>query len=148
MRELEASLPNHAKTSKAGAKPYDVVMMFKIILIKRFYNLSDAQAEYQIIDRLIFRDFWAYQAETRYLTRVQYIVFGEKKEDTVMMERLFKQFRNDLNKTGYFVNEGTIIDARFVEVLRQCNTCEENDKIKKGNGGELWKNKPHKFTYV
>ena len=55
--ELELAMLNHDKTSNAGAKPYDVVMMFKIILIKRFYGLSDEQAEYQINDRLSFKEF-------------------------------------------------------------------------------------------
>ena len=31
---LENHLLNQTKTSKAGCKPYDVVMMFKIILLK------------------------------------------------------------------------------------------------------------------
>ena len=47
----------HNKKSTVGPKPYDVVMMFKIILLKRFYNLSDEQTEYQINDRLSFREF-------------------------------------------------------------------------------------------
>ena len=46
--ELEDNMLNHDKASKAGNKPYDVVMMFKILLLKRYYNLSDEQAEYQI----------------------------------------------------------------------------------------------------
>ena len=48
--ELECNMLNHNKKNNAGQKPFDVVMMFKIILIKRFYNLSDEQAEYQIND--------------------------------------------------------------------------------------------------
>jgi hypothetical protein len=54
--ELELALLNHDKKSNAGQKPYDVVMMFKIILLKRFYNMSDEQAEYQINDRLSFKE--------------------------------------------------------------------------------------------
>jgi len=54
---LEENMLNCNKKSNAGCKPYDVVMMFKIILLKRFYNLSDEQAEYQINDRLSFKDF-------------------------------------------------------------------------------------------
>jgi len=51
---LEENMLNQNKKSSAGCKPFDVVMMFKIILLKRFYNLSDEQAEYQINDRLSF----------------------------------------------------------------------------------------------
>jgi len=53
--ELELNMLNQNKKSPAGCKPFDVVMMFKVILLKRFYNLSDEQDEYQINDRLSFR---------------------------------------------------------------------------------------------
>ena len=55
--ELEDNMLKHDRKSNAGCKPYDVVMMFKIILLKRFYNISDEQAEYQINDRLSFKEF-------------------------------------------------------------------------------------------
>jgi hypothetical protein len=55
--ELELALLNRDKKSNAGCKPYDVVMMFQIILLKRFYNMSDEQADYQINDRLSFKEF-------------------------------------------------------------------------------------------
>ena len=45
------------RKSNAGCKPRDVVLIFKVLLIKRFYNLSDEQAEYQINDRLSFKEF-------------------------------------------------------------------------------------------
>ena len=54
---LETYMLKQDKKSNAGNKPYDVVMMFKIILLKLYYNLSDDQAEYQINDRLSFREF-------------------------------------------------------------------------------------------
>jgi IS5 family transposase len=43
---------------------------------------------------------------------------------------------------GLFVNEGKIVDASFVEVPRQRNNKEENEKIKNGEGSELWNDKP------
>ncbi len=45
--DLDIALAKEKK-SEAGRKPHDRVMMFKILLLKRLYNLSDAQAEYQI----------------------------------------------------------------------------------------------------
>ncbi|KAA6326529.1 hypothetical protein EZS27_024379, partial [termite gut metagenome] len=38
----------------AGAKIYDVLMMFKIMFLQRYYNLSDEQAEYQLVCRMSF----------------------------------------------------------------------------------------------
>ena len=45
------------RLTKAGAKPYDYVLMFKILVLQRMYNLSDEQTEYQIVDRTSFRNF-------------------------------------------------------------------------------------------
>ncbi|MCQ2314735.1 MAG: transposase [Bacteroidales bacterium] len=49
---MEAGLYRERLT-KAGAKPYDYVLMFKILVLQRMYNLSDEQAEYQMKDRVI-----------------------------------------------------------------------------------------------
>ncbi len=54
---LEAKLLNKNKKNNAGAKPFDVVMMFKIMILQRYYGLGDTQIEYQILDRLSFKKF-------------------------------------------------------------------------------------------
>ena len=55
--ELEINMLNLERKNNSGCKPYDVVMMFKIILLKRFYNISDEQAEFQINNALNFQEF-------------------------------------------------------------------------------------------
>ncbi|OIP56749.1 MAG: hypothetical protein AUK54_01560 [Helicobacteraceae bacterium CG2_30_36_10] len=35
-----------------GRPPYDKLMMFKIVILQKYYNLSDEQTEFQIKDRL------------------------------------------------------------------------------------------------
>lgn len=45
------------RKSNAGAKPYDVVLMFKGLIIQSLYNLSDDELESQIWDRLTFMRF-------------------------------------------------------------------------------------------
>ena len=56
-KELEDAVLNKEKKSRVGAKPFDVVMMFKIMVIQRYYNLSNDQTEYQMEDRQSFRRF-------------------------------------------------------------------------------------------
>jgi hypothetical protein len=46
-----------ARLSPAGRKPFDVVLMFKILVLKSMDNLSDEKIEEQIRDRLSFRTF-------------------------------------------------------------------------------------------
>ena len=47
---LEEGLLNHNKKNNAGAKPTDVVPMFKIMILQRYCNISDEHTEYQILD--------------------------------------------------------------------------------------------------
>src|SRR5215510_1763330 len=40
-----------------GRPPFDYVMMFKILILQKIYNISDDQTEFQINDRLSFQRF-------------------------------------------------------------------------------------------
>ena len=53
------------RISKAGRKPFDVVQMFKVLVLQQMYNLSDDQTEYQIRDRYSFCRFLGLTPEGR-----------------------------------------------------------------------------------
>ena len=53
---LESELLNKCKV-KGGRPPFDKLQMFKIIILQRYFNISDDQTEFQIKDRLSFMDF-------------------------------------------------------------------------------------------
>ena len=142
--ELEENLLNPNKKSNAGCKPHDVVLMFKIILLKRFYNLSDEQAEYQINDRLSFKEFLGLSSGDRVPDARTIWLFQDNLIQKNLEATFFEQFHRYLDNLGLFVNEGKIIDASFVEVPRQRNKKEENAKIKSGEGAELWNENPYK----
>jgi len=40
-----------------GRLPYDYVVMFKILVLQKYFNLSDDQVEFQINDRISFMRF-------------------------------------------------------------------------------------------
>jgi len=142
--KLEDNMLNHDKKSSAGCKPYDVVMMFKIILLKRFYNMSDEQAEYQINDRLSFKEFLGLSSGDRVPDARSIWLFQDTLIRKNLEATLFEQFHSYLDNSGLFVNEGKIIDASFVEVPRQRNKKEENEKIKSGEGRDLWNENPYR----
>ena len=52
---LEDEFENKAKKNNAGANPYDVVMMFKVMIIKNYYNLSDHQVQFKNMIYNFFR---------------------------------------------------------------------------------------------
>jgi len=141
---LEENMLNQNKKNSAGCKPFDVIMMFKIILLKRFYNLSDEQAEYQINDRLSFKEFLGLSSGDRVPDSRTIWLFQENLVKKNLEEKLFEQFRKCLDDLGLYVNEGKIVDASFVEVPRQRNKKEENADIKAGRGEDLWQDQPRK----
>lgn len=141
---LEETLLNKEKKSNAGAKPFDVVMMFKILILQRYYGLGDTQLEYQIIDRTSFKKFLGLESGDKVPDEKTVWAFRESLTTKGVVEKLFTEFRDYLEGKGLIMNEGKMIDASFTVAPRQRNTREENKKIKEGKGDELWKDKPNK----
>jgi IS5 family transposase len=119
-------------------------MMFKILVIKMLYDLSDDQAEYQITDRQSFRDFLGLPGGGRVPDAKTVWLFGERLSAKGGARRLFERFNAFLERSGVIVKTGVIVDASFVEAPRQRNSREENERIKSGAGAELWPGLPHK----
>lgn len=141
---LETKLLNHNKKNNAGAKPYDVVMMFKIMILQRYYGLGDTQIEYQILDRLSFKKFLGLESGDKIPDEKTVWAFREKLTNEGLVEEIFLQFSKHLESKGFIMNEGKMVDASFTIAPRQRNTRDENKKIKEGNGDELWNDKPNK----
>jgi len=140
---LENRLSKLAK-APGGRPPYDYVLMFKILILQRYYNLGDEQIEFQINDRLSFMRFLDLTISDDIPDSNTVWNFREKITDLGLVEELFSLFLEKLNTLGLIINEGKIIDASFVEVPRQRNKKSENEQIKEGNGSELWNDKPKK----
>lgn len=141
---LESKLLNHDKKSNAGAKPYDVLMMFKILILQRYYGLGDTQIEYQILDRLSFKKFLGLESGDKVPDEKTVWLFRENITNIGLVEIIFKQFTEFLESKNLIMNEGKMVDASFTVAPRQRNTKEENTKIKEGNGNELWNDQPNK----
>ena len=140
---LEDSLDKEAK-GKGGRPPYDYVLMFKILILQRYYNLSDDQTEYQINDRMSFMRFLYLTISDDIPDSKTIWNFSERLTDLGLIKELFNLFGRELNRLGLIVNEGKIVDASFVEVPRQRNNREDNKKIKSGTADDLWKDQPNK----
>jgi IS5 family transposase len=61
---LELALHREAK-GPGGRPSYDSLLMFKILILQRYYNVSDEQMQYQITDRLSFQRFLGLRLEDR-----------------------------------------------------------------------------------
>jgi IS5 family transposase len=127
-----------------GRPPYDYVLMFKILILQRYYNLSDEQVEYQINDRMSFMRFLDLTMADDIPDSRTVWTFREQLTDLNLVEELFSLFIKELESLNLIVNEGKIMDASFVEVPRQRNSREENAQIKAGEIPESFTQNPHK----
>jgi len=141
---LEIALKKDSK-NKGGRKPYDYILLFKMLILQRYYNLSDDQIEFQVLDRLTFMRFLGITMADDVPDSKTVWNFRETLTDNRLIEKLFDIFTQSLNKQGLIANEGRIVDASFVEVPRQRNTKSENDQIKNGQIPEQWNEDPNRL---
>lgn len=132
--------------NKGGRRPYDYVLMFKIILLQRYYNVSDDQAEYQICDRLSFMRFLGLTLADDVPDSKTIWLFRERLTEAGLVEMLFETFIKKLEELNLIINEGKIVDASFVEVPIQRNRREENKQIKQGEVPHQWQSEPNKLA--
>ena len=125
-----AKMHEKDRKSAAGAKPWDVVRMFKLLILQQTYNLSDEQIEYQIRDRLSFMRFLGLRLEDKVPDAKTVWLFREHLATHGLTEKLFARFHEQLARRGFVTQGGQMIDATFVEVPRQHNNREENALIK------------------
>lgn len=135
---LEDALLTKEVKSAAGRKPIDVVLMFKVMFLQRYYGLGDHQIQYQIIDRTSFRQFLGIHTVAEVPDEKTVWACKNRLSQDCTFDRLFDKFRSHLDSLGLSFSEGKIIDATFVEAPRQRNSHEENKQIKEGNGKDLW----------
>jgi IS5 family transposase len=140
---LETRLSKIAK-GKGGRKPYDYVLMFKILILQRYYNVSDDQIEYQINDRMSFMRFLNLTIADDIPDSKTVWNFREQLIDLKLIDELFQLFLKELELLNLIINEGKIIDASFIEVPKQRNSRAENTEIKSGNTPESFEENSNK----
>lgn len=130
---------------KGGRPAYDHVLMFKILILQRYYNLSDDSIEYAVLDRLSFMRFLGLGINDPVPDAKTIWLFRDKLTQGNMIEKLFSALDRQLDKDGIIVHCGKLIDATIVEVPVQRNNREENKDIKEGKIPENWQDDEHKL---
>jgi len=138
LEKIRFENPDNIKN--AGRKPFDVVMMFKVVILQRLYNLSDDQTEFQLKDRRSFERFVSSGEIHCQIPDAKTIwLYKERFKENGIARKVFRKFHHQLEKANLIAKSGQIIDASFVEVPRQRNTRDENEHIKEeGSHPEEW----------
>ena len=137
---LEGALRKESK-GKGGRPPFDYVLMFQILILQRYYNLSDDQTEFQILDRASFMRFLGLKLSDKVPDSKTIWHFREVLTDKNLVEQLFEKFHHSLDSAGLILHEGSIVDASFVTIPKQRNSRDENAEIKSGKTPDWEENK-------
>jgi IS5 family transposase len=137
-KPLQKALSKPKDMSKGGRPAYDVVMMFKILILQRYYNVSDDAIEYAILDRLSFMRFLGLGINDPVPDAKTIWLFRDTLTKHNLVEKLFNMLDKQLDKDGIIVQKGKIVDASIVEVPIQRNSRDENQQIKEGTTPADW----------
>jgi IS5 family transposase len=141
---LAQALDKSAK-GPGGRPAHDPLKMFKLLVLQRYYNLSDEQTEYQVSDRLSFQKFAGWTVADKVPDANTLWDFREALVRADVFAKLFEQFAQQLQAQGLLAQEGKLVDASLVDVPRQRNSRAENATIKAGGVPEAWAEVPAKL---
>jgi IS5 family transposase len=131
---------------RGGRKPWPSEVMLRVLLLKRLYNLSDEQTEYQLRDRLSFLRFARLGLGASVPDSRTIWLYSEALGEQDGARKLFEAFNAQLCAQGLMVQEGIMVDATMVPVPRQRNSREDNALIKQGETPAAWKTQPRKLA--
>ena len=125
-----------------GRPPFERMMMFKVMILKHLYNLSDAQMEQRLLGDMFFRVFLGLTfADPTPDEKTIWGYHNELCQAGVILE-LFATFDEQLQKQGFIAKDGITVDASIVPVPVQHFTKKEKEALDKGETPESWKDHP------
>jgi len=97
-----------------GEASYPPLMMFKVLLLQRWYGLSDPEMEAALSDRVSFMRFAGLSLRDETPDHSTIWRFRQKLEEGGLAERLFAELMGQLDARGLVVKQGTLIDASII----------------------------------
>lgn len=102
------------RSCRMGRPPYPPLLLFKALLLQRWYSLSDEALEDALCDRLSFRRFIGLGLEEDIPDASTLCRFRCDLAGCSMGEALFEAVGRSLDARGLIVRQGTLIDASLI----------------------------------
>ena len=108
-----------AGTSKGGAKAYPPILLYKCILLQKWFNIqSDTELENQINDRLSFKKFLDLSFSKPSPDKSTFSRF-RKRLPKETLDRIDAEIIRQFEKKGLSINEGKAVDVKLVKSSKQ-----------------------------
>ena len=114
---------------QGGRPPFPTETMVRILVLKRLYNLSDEQMEYQLLDRMSYKRFCGLTQATNIPDRTTVWVF-ENRIGEAGAKAIFDGVSAQLLKKGFIARGGQIVDATLVPAPKQHFTKGDKEQLK------------------
>lgn len=102
-----------------GSLAYPPIKMFKILLLQRFYELSDPAMEENLYDRISFQQFTGFSVSEDIPDHSTICRFRNRLIETNTYEKVFYEFNRQIESLGLMVKTGTMVDATVIESSRR-----------------------------
>jgi len=110
----------YRKVASADGRPaYPPVPMFKLLLLQRWYGLSDPGLEDALYDRISFIRFSGFSLGSTLPDHSTICRFRNTCMELGIYEKLFAEINRQIESHGLLVKEGAIVDATIVESSRR-----------------------------
>ena len=110
----------YRKVASADGRPaYPPVPMFKLLLLQRWYGLSDPGLEDALYDRISFIRFSGFSLGSTLPDHSTICRFRNALMELGIYEKLFGEINRQIESHGLLVKEGAIVDATIVESSRR-----------------------------
>lgn len=109
------AIVSRARSGEHGRPPYTALSMFKALLLQQWYGLSDPGLEEALLDRVSFRRFCGFALDANTPDETTLCRFRNALKDAGLGEPLFIEINRQLDAAGFFVRQGTLIDATLIE---------------------------------
>ncbi len=108
-----APLLAELRCGKMGAPGYPSLLLFKALLLQRWYELSDPAMEEALRDRLSFRRFVGLPLSEAIPDHSTIWRFREAMGPE-LCERIFAEIGEQIERSGFVLKQGTLIDASLI----------------------------------
>lgn len=137
-RPILASVHEKERKNSSGRKPFDEILMFKILVLQTINDLSDDNAEIMIIDRLSYRQFLGLTFADKVPDAKTIWLFRNRVSELDLIKPMFEKFNSIVAINGFNAKKGTIIDASFVKAPAQKINSEEKKELEQKGRVESW----------
>ena len=113
--------------SERGRKPFPVLLIVKCFILQTIYGLSDPRLEEEIADRRSFQLFLGLSSGDSIPDETTICRYRELFARHGLDQKLFKTFKQELQRFGLLLEKGTLIDATIKEARTTPTSKRDSD---------------------